>query len=263
MSEESSLVLAVKKISIKSAKSARAPETGIKVPTRKKVLYSVDDLISPEVERRPISERPVTWRDIAAFGKKHGRSQPDLVYDLTLQTLNTFAKRAKEPRVVPFDLEILLRLYDMFPESCRWKHPDIRVIFARFYKAKINRFKPELRPNAQAAYTARFSMGLGRANTAHYRWFSDSEPTTVTRRIRNILTIFETMYDNKINAEAVFDKLARESWALRGVDYDLACPVPNRSEIELKLRSKGRKTSARMLSPATQQPAQIEMGGWD
>lgn len=225
----------------------KAAEPEIDVPEAEsehiKPLYAEGEELPEPIAALGIAQRPLVWRDLADFRARHGRSQADIVYDLALPP-NGIAGKAESGIVLSFDLEILVRLYDLYPASCAWTRPDAREMFKRLYGDAIAKFEPEDQPAAQLAFSRRYVTLLGRSDTAHYRWLPMSgKVRNIPRRMSNILSKIDGILKAGQDARSVFEELAKHTWSLRGVDIEQVLPNPDAQTIRRPPGSKGRKVS--------------------
>ncbi|MES2977732.1 MAG: hypothetical protein V4731_04855 [Pseudomonadota bacterium] len=209
------------------APDIRGMDLSIKGP-----LIKEGALLSAQVEARDSANRPMVWRDLPMFATKYHRTAVDMMYDLGLNTPYFYQQAVKSHGVVPFDLELLVRIYDRSPSSCDWDRPTVREIFETLYGQTVQGFGEELSAKAHMAYGARFARLLGRATTVLYRWLIDESGTT--RRIGNIISKLQTAAQQGQDARREFETLAIAIWANRGYDVDKAYPSYTPETIEVK-----------------------------
>jgi len=150
-------------------RSGRMPpaEFWVTAPDVRTMPMSKDGPLVNEGQRLPASvevltpdSRPMIWSDLPVFEAKYGRTASDMVYDLGYNPRAYYQHNVKTPLVLPFDMELLLRLYDRYPSSCEWATPDIRAVFEMIYGGIISSFPDELQDRARMAYGARFPKCL-------------------------------------------------------------------------------------------------------
>lgn len=254
-----------------------APDIRGLPPARKWPLIEEGMRLTEEVLALPWHERPMVWSDLPLFEARHGRNAHDMVYDLGMHQANHYRSRVGLHEVLPFDIELLVRLYDRAPSSCMWTCPTLQDMFFRIYGQAIEGFAPALQDRARNAYGMRFARLMGRAPTVQYRWLWDSamqDKSGSTRRVSNIIS---KLYEASLAGEhprAVLEDIAGRMWLLRGLNVDAETPAHD--PISLQKRSqKGAKdksmaTSAHaspapsrssVLSPAAKVPAPAYEGG--
>lgn len=178
------------------------------------------------VEALPLDARPMLWTDLPALGGKYGRNAADMAYDLGVANRTVYARCVETALVVPFDLELLMRLYDRYPSSCAWQRPSIADVFELVYGDVIQSFPAELRASAFSVYGARFTRLLGRAPLVRYRWLLDETTGKgTTRRVLNIISKLYEAHQMGQSARYVLESIAVPMWRARGFDFDAAHPA--------------------------------------
>lgn len=217
-----------------------------------KAIYKKDAELPREVEALDISRRPMIWRDLAEFSARHGRTAADMTYDLALLTSHAYTKKTERRTVVDFDLELLVRLYDMYPSSCSWVRPDVSEMFERLYGKHLKTFSPALEPVARLALGRRYARMLGRVDTAQYRWLSDGGQ--ITRRLSNILAKIDEVSKLGKDPLELLESLAKRVWELRGVDIELEYPVPTKDSVLKPPGTRGRRMTIDKVQKPLVQP---------
>lgn len=215
--------------------------------------YKKDSELPREVEALNLSLRPMIWRDLAEFSARHGRTAADMTYDLALLTSHAYTKKTERRTVVDFDLELLTRLYEMYPSSCAWVRPDVSEMFERLYGPYLKTFSAELEPIARLALGRRYARMLGRVDTAQYRWLSDGGQ--ITRRLGNILSKIDEVSKHGENPLEVLESLAKLVWGLRGVDIDKEYPVPTKESVQKPPGTRGRRMTVDKIQKPLVQPS--------
>ncbi|MBQ0916859.1 hypothetical protein KBW71_00145 [Hydrogenophaga aromaticivorans] len=204
---------------------------GLPLNPKKPLIKDGMELL-PEVERLDLNQRPMIWCDLPVFAAKHSRTAMDMMYDLGLNTPYLYQRDAQRRSVVPYDLELLMRMYDMDPSSCSWNRPTLREVFDLLYGDVLRGFPEELFAKATLAYGARFARMLGRATTVQYRWLMDDSSST--RRISNIVTKIRAVELAGRSAIQTFESLAIVMWARRGYDVNAGYPAYSPETIVIK-----------------------------
>jgi len=177
--------------------------------------------LSDEVLALGWHERPLVWSDLPLFEARHGRNAHDMIYDLGMHQAGHYRSRVSLHEVLPFDIELLVRLYDRYPSSCTWTCPTLQDMFYRIYGSAIEALEPALRDRARTAYGMRFARLLGRAPTVQYRWLWNTamqDKSGSTRRISNIISKIHEASLTGEQPRVVLEDLSVRMWALRGLN---------------------------------------------
>lgn len=235
----------------KSVLKASAEDTAAKKELQRKagttVLYKAGLVLPEDVEQLSSDDRPLIWRDLPAFAAKHKRTTADIVYDLSLLTSHAVALKTPKATVVPFDLELLIRIFDRYPSSCAWSRPDVRATFEIMYGPFIKKLPPELEDSVRLALGRRYAKLLGRVDTAQYRWLAADGQ--ITRRLSNILSKIEDVHKSGQDARLFFEYIAKRTWLLRGFDVDLKFPLPTPASVQKQPGTRGRLMSPKKNPP--------------
>lgn len=200
--------------------------------------YKEKMTLPPEVEELSFNDRPMIWRDMAEFSARHSRTIADMVYDMVLLTNHAYSTKTPQRTVVPFDLEFLTRLYDLYPSSCAWNRPSIRDMFELMYSDLLKEFTPANEPAARLAMGRRYAKMLGRVDTAQYRWLT--EDGKITRRLGNIMSKVEEAAKGGVNPREMFEGIGKRMWELRGFDIDKYFPLPTQTSVVKQPGTRGR-----------------------
>jgi hypothetical protein len=236
---------------IEPSTAAKAAESGgdaAAVPAKKsRARESIE--LAPEIEIKNHKERPLIWRDLEDFRSRHNRTISDVVYDLALLTTHNYAKNAAKRTMMPVDLEILIRLYDRYPSSCAWHRVDVRETFEVLYGAMIAGFPEQLQTTAHLACARRYSVLVGRADTAQYRWLKGE--SQISRRLTNLLAKVMEIKTTNVESREVFEAVAVRTWALRGIDINERVPLPTLQSVQKPPGTRGRRMPThRVAKPA-------------
>jgi hypothetical protein len=188
-----------------------------RIAPRKKAetVTSVNPLLSVE-------KRPMYGQDLLAFRSRHNLRVEDVIYALAFATMASFTKTANL-RLLPYDREVLMRLYDRMPGPTPWKRVTPRDAFFLFYEDLLKQFdekSPSFAP-ARTMLFARFTAMLGRTVFRGYSWIEGHGKTDGV--VAKILTKACSFPDPRDALESA----ARTTWALRGVDFDAEYPLPD------------------------------------
>lgn len=224
----------------KDSKEAKlAPDARGMTPGRRFPLIEEGMRLRDEVLALDWEQRPMVWSDLPLFEARHGRSAHDMVYDLGMHQANHYRSKVDRHEVLPFDIELLVRLYDIYPSSCLWRCPPLPEMFMRIYGSAIEGFAPALQEKAKKAYGMRFARLMGRAPTVQYRWLWDAgmqDKGGSTRRVRNIISKLHEASLAGEHPRVVLEDLAVHMWALRGLNVDAETPAHDPISMQKRLR---------------------------
>lgn len=214
------------------------------------VKYVEGKELPRDVEALDYADRPMIWRDLIEFKDRHERTVADTVYDLVLLTGHAYSASIKKNTVVPFDLELLARLYDHIPESCAWKRPTVLGVFDLLYGADLEAFRgnDEHYQAAQLTLGRRYARLVGRADTAQYRWLS-AEGGKITRRLANVLSKIQTLAERSNRPREEFEKLSKKIWTLRGYNLEKFFPMPTAENVVRPEGTRGRNLATKKVAP--------------
>lgn len=215
--------------------------------------------LSDEVLALDGEQRPMVWSDLPLFEARHGRNAHDMVYDLGMHQANHYRSRVESHEVMPFDVELLTRLYERYPSSCMWQCPPLQEMFHCLYGAAIDGFAPALRERARNAYGMRFARLMGRAPTVQYRWLWEAgmqDKSGSTRRVRNIIGKLHEAHQGGENPRLVLENLAVRMWVMRGLNVDIQTPAHDPISLQKKTRVADRTAPDPIIHP-TEAPAGI------
>jgi len=160
------------------------------------------------------------WKDLPRFAHKHGRASVEMMYDLGFNTTFHYTSMTGRAEVLPFDLELLLRIYDAYPSSCAWNKTAPSEAVDLIYGDLIAPYKGDL--GAEAAVEMflgqRLTAILDRSVTVLYRWLTKEGASS--RRITMILTKIKAMGSTPQERRNAFESIALPAWRLRGVDIE-------------------------------------------
>jgi hypothetical protein len=252
--------------------------------TRGKPVYKEGDELPSEVEALDISQRPLVMRDLAGFRARHKRTTADSIRDFALPTSLAYPKdvavgsgESKESegdslegqngveggsvqnKVMPFDLEMLVRLYDLMPSPCAWQYSTISGVFEKMYGELIADFDEADQPAAQLAYRRRYAQLIGRSATGAYRW-KKSEATT--RRMEILLTKIEALGKTGKEVRLAYEALSIKTWALRGVNINKEAPAPTAFNVQKPPGTRGRRINTNLPEKPTMKEATYEGGAF-
>lgn len=166
------------------------------------------------------SKRPLAGTDADRFRGRHELQTVDAIYALCIQNSAAYNKVVRQS-CLPYEMEMLIRLYEMHPGHSPWKVIDPKQAFTILYGDVAEQFRgTEYEEEARLALYRRFTAACGRSIYTAYRWM-ESEGNCK----RGIAKIFAklSMLDNP---RVVLETLARNMYRFRGVSFDDFCPMP-------------------------------------
>lgn len=198
-----------------------------------------------------IDTRPVIWHDLPMFAARYSRTGMDMMYAFGFNTTHQYTKAVCNPTVVPFDIELMLRLYEDSPTPCMWGKPDLLVCFGRLYADIIKPYEGDEREEAKIrmALAVRFTILLGRSPTVKYRWMTVKGESS--RRVMCILSKIEAFGEVSQVRRERFEEIALAAWRLRGVDVDQVYPIPAPGQLATARFSKVSEGIMRRLMDAS------------
>jgi len=173
---------------------------------------------------KPCTERPYTGRDVDALCKRFDLNATEFAAALGLQNRFQFAKLLRSSRVVPFDVEMLCRLYDESPSPSPWRKYGADDVFKTLYGPLIEKFDagPEDREYGETHYAKRFTAALDRSSSTAYRWLDNPEGAGARLVIDLLLRKIMSMPQPRETLERVSALVHR----VRGGDFELRAPEP-------------------------------------
>ena len=177
--------------------------------------------------------RPVVYHDLPRFAAEHDLTGMDMMHHMGFNTSFQYIRDIKKALVVPFDIELLLRLYENSPKPCRWKKPNILVTFELIYGDLIEACEEKNQEAMRMALSERFVSLLGRGVTVVYRWMTDSGMSS--KRMLNILSKVEELGRTPQERRRAFEKISSNAWKLRGVEIDSFHPIPREETLSISV----------------------------
>ena len=195
------------------AKEQRALFKDIEASVNKPTVL-IDERIDP-------SKRPLMGLDIEYFRSRHQLHAVDVIYALCIQNGAAYNKMLCSA-YLPYTTEMLIRLYDMYPEHTPWRLMAPKDAFEFIYGDVIQEFKGSgFEDEARIALFRRFAACCGRSLFTAYRWvqFDGASKRGVAKVFSRIATLD--------NARAVLEDLARQMYHVRGYNFDGLFPMPS------------------------------------
>ena len=180
----------------------------------------------------PLNERPLTGRDLATLSRKFELTVSEFGAALGIQNDYTLAKTMKNPTVVPFDVEMLARMYMDHPSPTPWPPKSPKLVFDTLYRPMLDRFEDEReRAYARSALFSRFTATMDRSSSTAYRWMESkgNSRLVVTLLLRKTMSLAQPLEE--------LERLAALVHYVRGGDFDLRGPRPVLG-IEIKRRGR-------------------------
>lgn len=190
-----------------------------------------------------VGKRPLTGMDVDNFRARHQLMVSDMVHLLALpgsSGYNRVVRGTGTPTPLTYIREFLLRMCDRYPSPPPWIHTTMRQAFEKLYGPALAPFEGQ--PHAGAARVmayARFTALLGRSSFSAYRWIEQAgrAKPEMQRALAKVL--------EQENPRQAAEDVARTIWAVRGVDFDQAFPLPTQTNLPTQKR-RGRVPDARI-----------------
>ncbi|HWS26705.1 MAG TPA: hypothetical protein VN259_09075 [Xanthomonadales bacterium] len=193
--------------------------------------------------------------DIEQWRGELGLSKFKAQAALGFRNANHYNKICQMP-VIPASIEIIVRLYLEYPKAPGWKKFTQQELFDLMYGDKLAAFE------GRSDYTAakvdlgnRFTRLFDRSSSRKYNWLredtqGDREFGGAYSDVETILTILKEIP----NPKEVFERVAGQVLALRGVNLDTEHRIPT-PEMPPTRRKTGRKATSlrRPTAPAKAQ----------
>jgi len=200
-----------------AAKEARGRTKRDGLPTIKK------DMVIEHTELlKPWSERPFTGRDLDVLSKRYGLNAAEFSAALGLQNRFQFTKLLRTSRVVPFDVEVLARLYESSPSPAPWRAYTADEVFKTLYGPLIDKFgsTPEDRAFAETHYSVRFTASLDRSSSTAYRWIDTDGGA------RMVIALLLRKVMSMPHPRETLERVSALVHKVRGGDFEKRAPVP-------------------------------------
>ncbi len=188
----------------------------------KQIVTAVEAaLLKPKIDPSiDMSKRPMTGRDIDRFRGRHHMQTVDVIYALCIQNSAAYNRVVRAP-VLSYEMEMLIRLYDMHPGHSPWKLLEPKQAFNMLYGDAMEQFRgTEFEEEARLALYGRFMAACGRSIYTAYRWIE--KDGNCKRGIAKIFAKLSVLDDPR----QVMEGLARSMYRFRNVDFDEYMPMP-------------------------------------
>lgn len=179
-------------------------------------------VLSESEMRRDWTERPLTGRDLDTLCRRFGLNSSEFSAQLGLQNRFQFVNLIKTAEVVPFDVEMLARLYEMSPSPAPWIGYSADQAFQTLYGPALEEFKgsEEDLAYARTLFYARFTAALDRSSSTAYRWVEDEGKARlvialILRKLMSMDKPLETL-----------EALTRLVHKVRQGDFEARAPYP-------------------------------------
>jgi flagellar biosynthesis GTPase FlhF len=193
----------------------RTPRPGLPEIKKGRVL--------PEEEmRKDWTERPLTGRDLDTLCRRFGLNSSEFSAQLGLQNRFQFVNLIRTAEVVPFDVEILARLYEMSPSPAPWISYSADQAFQTLYGPALEEFSgsEEDLAYARTLFYARFTAALDRSSSTAYRWVEDEGKArlVIALILRKLMSMNEPL--------KTLEDLTRLVHKVRGGNFENRAPYP-------------------------------------
>lgn len=198
------------------------------------------------------SERPLAGRDLDTFRHRWHLTTPEFYVAFGIANQFKAAALLRSSEVVPYELEMLARLYTLNPGPAPWVPWAPPEAFAAIYEEALWDFDgcAEETAFARGKFATRFAAAFDRSHSTSYRWLDKGED------VSKPIAIFLRKLRDMESRMHVLEELARKVHEVRGGDFDMRAPLPVPGERAL---TRGRRTKldrALGLSP-TEAPLRL------
>lgn len=172
---------------------------------------------------KPWTDRPFTGRDLDVLSKRFGLTASEFASALGLQNRFQFTVLLRSSRVVPFDVEMLARLYEMSPTPAPWRPYSADEVFKTLYGPLIDKFgtTDKDRAFAETHYSVRFTATLDRSSSTAYRWMDSTEGVS-----RMVIAVLLRKVMSMPNPRETLESLSALVHRVRGGDLEKRAPAP-------------------------------------
>lgn len=173
---------------------------------------------------KPLTERPFTGRDVDALCKSFDLNASEFASALGLQNRFAFSKLLRSTRVVPFDVEMLCRLYEESPSPAPWRSYEADQVFKLMYGGLIDEFVAGggERAHGEMLFSKRFTSALDRSSSTAYRWMETEgggSRLVIELLLRKVMSVE--------NPRLTLERLSTLVHKVRGGDFEKRAPTPD------------------------------------
>lgn len=167
-------------------------------------------------------ERPLTGRDLDVLCRRFLLNPSEFASALGLQNRFQFTKLLKRAEVVPYDVEMLARLYIKSPSPAPWERHSAEQAFQEMYGPLVESFSyvPEERAYARTLFYTRFTAAMDRSGSTAYRWVETKGDS------RLVVSLFLRKLMSLKHPRETLEELARLVHKNRVGDFDKRAPYP-------------------------------------
>lgn len=172
---------------------------------------------------KPWTDRPFTGRDLDILGKRFGLNAAEFASALGLQNRFAFTVLLRSSKVVPFDVELLARLYEISPSPAPWRPYTADEVFKTLYEPLIKKFGTSEtdRAFAETHYSVRFTAALDRSSSTAYRWMDKTEGGS-----RMVVALLLRKVMSMPHPRETLERVSAIVHQVRGGDFEKRAPVP-------------------------------------
>ncbi|TAL65688.1 MAG: hypothetical protein EPN79_10940 [Burkholderiaceae bacterium] len=204
-------------------------------------LIKKDMVLGNEALKAPWSMRPLTGADLDALGKRFGLNASEFSSALGLQNRFAFTVLLRTSKVIPFDVEVLARLYEMSPTPAPWQSYTAEQVFKTLYEPLLDKFDgPEDVAYARTLYYSRFTATIGRSSATAYRWVENSG------KARLVVVLLLRKIMSMPHPRETLERVAALVMRVRGGDLNLRAPIPQPGQ---RVHRRGRVADVSRLIP--------------
>lgn len=192
----------------------------------------------------PPSSRPLAGYDVEEWRGRLKLSKFNAEHALGCRNPNQYNKLCHH-RILPQNVELLIRLYDEIPKAAGWDSYTPRELFDRMYSDDLAKFAgTEHQVAARVDLGKRFTKILGRSYARRYDWLeSDPKKNENDQLTHIVIECLLTKLKQADNPREVLERLAKKVLMLRGFNLDSELPVPTPERPPMRQKT-GRKSSS-------------------
>ena len=175
------------------------------------------------------STRPLVGTDVMMWREANSLDRLQVVQMLAMPRPHSFNRITSgefRSEALPFDLEMLLRLYMRRGVHVKQRRPA--EVFNKIYGPLLEKF--EGTPSYEAARVmlySRFGALLGRTVFSAYRWFKTSSSGDYGGASGSLRRLLSQLSDDPVQMREELESLARQTFRVRGYELEEVFPLPS------------------------------------
>ncbi|MFC5500105.1 hypothetical protein ACFPOE_21355 [Caenimonas terrae] len=190
------------------------------------------------------SNRPLAGYDVEEWRGRLKLSKFNAEHALGCRNPNQYNKLCHH-KILPQNVELLIRLYDEIPKAAGWDSYTLRELFDRMYADDLAKFAgTEHQVAARVDLGKRFTKMLGRSHARRYDWLeSDPKKNEKDQLTHIVIECLLAKLKQADDPREVLERLAKKVLMLRGFNLDSELPVPTPERPPVRHKA-GRKSSS-------------------